>query len=86
MKKFVLAGLCTVALVGFVMADEFGATCAFLCSVHAAYLTGQNILLDGGAYPAARARRRYRPLCRRDHTGGSFHPCAERPGGHARRG
>ena len=33
--------------------EEFGATCAFLCSVHAAYLTGQNILLDGGAYPAA---------------------------------
>jgi 3-oxoacyl-[acyl-carrier protein] reductase len=32
---------------------EFGATCAFMCSVHAAYLTGQNILLDGGAYPAA---------------------------------
>ncbi|HEX3847307.1 MAG TPA: SDR family oxidoreductase [Steroidobacteraceae bacterium] len=31
---------------------EFGATCAFMCSVHAAYLTGQNILLDGGAYPA----------------------------------
>jgi 3-oxoacyl-[acyl-carrier protein] reductase len=32
---------------------EFGQTCAFLCSVHAAYITGQNILLDGGAYPAA---------------------------------
>jgi len=32
-------------------ADEFGAFCAFLCSAQAAYLTGQNILLDGGAYP-----------------------------------
>jgi 3-oxoacyl-[acyl-carrier protein] reductase len=32
-------------------ADEFGALCAFLCSVQAGYLTGQNILLDGGAYP-----------------------------------
>jgi 3-oxoacyl-[acyl-carrier protein] reductase len=32
-------------------AAEFGAFCAFLCSVHAAYLTGQNILLDGGSYP-----------------------------------
>jgi 3-oxoacyl-[acyl-carrier protein] reductase len=32
---------------------EFGQTCAFLCSVHAGYITGQNILLDGGAYPAA---------------------------------
>ena len=31
--------------------DEFGAFCAFLCSVQAGYLTGQNILLDGGGYP-----------------------------------
>jgi 3-oxoacyl-[acyl-carrier protein] reductase len=31
--------------------EEFGAVCAFLCSVHAGYLTAQNILLDGGAYP-----------------------------------
>ncbi len=31
--------------------DEFGATCAFLCSVHASYITGQNVLMDGGAYP-----------------------------------
>ena len=30
---------------------EFGATCAFLCSQHAGYITGQNILSDGGAYP-----------------------------------
>jgi 3-oxoacyl-[acyl-carrier protein] reductase len=35
----------------FGTADEFGAICAFLCSVQAGYLTGQNILLDGGAYP-----------------------------------
>src|SRR5271163_3626016 len=33
--------------------SEFGQTCAFLCSVHAGYITGQNILLDGGVYPAA---------------------------------
>ena len=33
--------------------EEFGQTCAFMCSVHAAYMTGQNILLDGGYYPAA---------------------------------
>ncbi len=32
-------------------AAEFGATCAFLCSVQAAYITGQNVLIDGGAYP-----------------------------------
>jgi 3-oxoacyl-[acyl-carrier protein] reductase len=31
--------------------DEFGAFCAFLASNHAAYMTGQNILLDGGEYP-----------------------------------
>ena len=35
----------------FGTADEFGATCAFLCSAHAGYITGQNILMDGGAYP-----------------------------------
>lgn len=37
----------------FGTAAEFGQVCAFLCSVHAGYMTGQNILLDGGAYPAA---------------------------------
>ena len=31
--------------------DEFGAICAFLCSTHGAYINGQNILADGGAYP-----------------------------------
>ena len=31
--------------------EEFGAACAFLCSVHAGYITGQNLLLDGGSYP-----------------------------------
>jgi 3-oxoacyl-[acyl-carrier protein] reductase len=31
--------------------EEFGAMCAFLCSAHAGYITGQNLLLDGGAYP-----------------------------------
>jgi 3-oxoacyl-[acyl-carrier protein] reductase len=30
---------------------EFGEVCAFLCSVQAAFLVGQNILLDGGRYP-----------------------------------
>ena len=32
---------------------EFGHACAFLCSAHAGYITGQNLLLDGGVYPAA---------------------------------
>jgi 3-oxoacyl-[acyl-carrier protein] reductase len=31
--------------------DEFGAIVAFLCSTHAGYITGQNILPDGGGYP-----------------------------------
>jgi 3-oxoacyl-[acyl-carrier protein] reductase len=31
--------------------EEFGEICAFLCSRHAAYITGQNVLADGGAYP-----------------------------------
>jgi len=31
--------------------QEFGAICAFLCSQHAGYITGQNVLIDGGAYP-----------------------------------
>ncbi len=35
----------------FGTAEEFGAVCAFICSVQAGYLTGQNVLLDGGAYP-----------------------------------
>lgn len=35
----------------FGTADEFGAFCAFLCSAQAGYMTGQNILLDGGSYP-----------------------------------
>jgi 3-oxoacyl-[acyl-carrier protein] reductase len=30
--------------------EEFGATCAFLCSVHAGFMVGQNLLLDGGLF------------------------------------
>ncbi len=37
----------------FGTADEFGQTCAFLCSRHAGYITGQNLLMDGGLFPAA---------------------------------
>ena len=33
--------------------DELGATCAFLCSAQAGYITGQNILIDGGTFPGA---------------------------------
>ena len=31
---------------------EFGAICAFLCSAHAGYISGQSIHVDGGSYPA----------------------------------
>lgn len=30
--------------------QELGCTCAYLCSVHAGYINGQNILLDGGSF------------------------------------
>jgi len=32
--------------------EEFGAACVFLCSHHAGFIVGQNILLDGGAVNA----------------------------------
>jgi 3-oxoacyl-[acyl-carrier protein] reductase len=32
---------------------EFGDACAYLCSAQAGYVTGQNFLIDGGAYPGA---------------------------------
>jgi 3-oxoacyl-[acyl-carrier protein] reductase len=35
----------------FGSAEEFGQVCAFLCSMHAGYITGQNILVDGGLFP-----------------------------------
>ena len=41
----------TVPAQRFGNAQEFGAICAFLCSQHAAYIVGQNVLADGGAYP-----------------------------------
>jgi 3-oxoacyl-[acyl-carrier protein] reductase len=41
----------TVPMQRFGTPEEFGAVCAFLCSRHAAFMTGQNVLTDGGAYP-----------------------------------
>jgi 3-oxoacyl-[acyl-carrier protein] reductase len=35
----------------FGTAEEFGQFCAFMCSAQASYFTGQNVVLDGGAYP-----------------------------------
>lgn len=41
----------TIPAKRFGEAAEFGAACAFLCSAQAGYITGQNLLIDGGAYP-----------------------------------
>ena len=45
--------MATVPAKRFGTADEFGAACAFLCSAQAGYITGQNLLIDGGAFPGA---------------------------------
>ncbi len=41
----------TIPAKRFGSSTEFGAICAFLCSQHAGYITGQNILADGGFFP-----------------------------------
>jgi 3-oxoacyl-[acyl-carrier protein] reductase len=33
--------------------EEFGAACAFLCSAHAGFIVGQNLLMDGGTFSGA---------------------------------
>jgi 3-oxoacyl-[acyl-carrier protein] reductase len=43
----------TVPAKRFGTPEEFGAACAFLCSAQAGYITGQNLLLDGGTIPTA---------------------------------
>jgi 3-oxoacyl-[acyl-carrier protein] reductase len=45
--------IATIPARRFGTAEEFGHICAFLCSTHAGYITGQNILVDGGLFPAA---------------------------------
>ncbi|NIO42215.1 MAG: SDR family oxidoreductase, partial [Burkholderiales bacterium] len=37
----------------FGLPEEFGKACAFLCSAHAGYITGQSLLLDGGLFNSA---------------------------------
>jgi len=41
----------TVPAGRFGTAEEFGQCCAYLCSAQASYITAQNVLIDGGAYP-----------------------------------
>jgi 3-oxoacyl-[acyl-carrier protein] reductase len=45
--------MATVPARRFGSPDEFGAACAFLCSAQAGYITGQSLLIDGGAFPGA---------------------------------
>jgi 3-oxoacyl-[acyl-carrier protein] reductase len=37
----------------FGSAEEYGSVVAFMCSSHAGYITGQNVLIDGGGYPGS---------------------------------
>jgi 3-oxoacyl-[acyl-carrier protein] reductase len=43
----------TIPAKRFGQPDEFGAACAFLCSTQAGYITGQNLLIDGGVFNGA---------------------------------
>src|SRR4051794_180111 len=45
--------MATVPAKRFGTPAEFGAACAFLCSAQAGYITGQNLLIDGGAFQGA---------------------------------
>ncbi len=45
------ARLRTIPAARFGTADEFGSLCAYVCSAQASYITGQNLLIDGGSYP-----------------------------------
>jgi 3-oxoacyl-[acyl-carrier protein] reductase len=51
MEAVAAARMAAIPAQRFGTAEEFGAACAFLCSRQAGYITGQNILTDGGAYP-----------------------------------
>jgi len=50
-ESAVAARQATIPARRFGTAEEFGAMCAFLCSRQAGYVTGQNVLMDGGSYP-----------------------------------
>ncbi|MBX6330026.1 MAG: SDR family oxidoreductase [Pseudolabrys sp.] len=47
------ARIATIPAGRFGQPDEFGAACAFLCSAQAGYITGQNLLIDGGVFNGA---------------------------------
>jgi len=45
--------IATIPAKRFGSPDEFGAACAFLCSAQSGYITGQNLLIDGGTFNGA---------------------------------
>jgi len=51
LDEVLAAGMAAVPAGRFGTPAEFGALCAFLCSSHAGYIVGQNLLIDGGNYP-----------------------------------
>ena len=51
LDEILAAGMAAVPAGRFGTPAEFGALCAFLCSTHAGYIVGQNLLIDGGNYP-----------------------------------
>lgn len=53
LEEIVAAQKAAVPANRFGTPEEFGAACAFLASVQAGYITGQNLLLDGGLFPGA---------------------------------
>ena len=53
MDEAVAARTQQVPAARFGQPEEFGEACAFLCSLQAGYITGQNLLLDGGVFDSA---------------------------------
>lgn len=52
-ETFIREKLKSIPAARFGRPDEFGDACAFLCSANAGYITGQNLVIDGGLYPSA---------------------------------
>ena len=50
-EEMAAAAMASIPAKRFGQPEEFGELCAFICSAQASYITGQNFLIDGGAYP-----------------------------------
>ena len=68
MEEFTRQRAASIPAGRFGTPEEFGHACALLCSAHSGYITGPNLLPDGGAFPARRrgrqrvAKKRWRDL------------------------